>query len=357
MKAVVFGASGYAGVELVRIIDGHPELELIGASAAGNAGGVLSELYPHLIGSPSAAMVLLDSEAMLQLLAATSCDVAFLALPHNQAAQMAAKLLDLVAVVVDLSADFRLRDPGLYPKVYNFVHPAPELLEEAVYGLVELNRSALMHARLIASPGCYVTAVTLALFPLLENQIIDAQGIIANAVSGVSGAGRGSSVANLFGEIDSNVMAYGLSGHRHSCEINQNLGTQVLFVPHLVPMTRGILASCYGDVLPSAIEAEHLSNSSGAVVQDAISSLVDDFYSGEPFVKVLEPGTSPRTKSTLGTNSAHLSVSYDAETKKVVALCALDNMIKGASGQAIQAANIALGLAEDLGLAKVSIYP
>ena len=357
VKAVVFGASGYAGVELVRILDQHPQLELVGASAAGNAGAVISELYPHLIGSASASMVLADTEALMRQVTQDSCDVVFLALPHNQAAKIAPKLLDNVRVVVDLSADFRLRDAELYASVYNFVHPAPELLADAVYGLVELNRSALINARLIAAPGCYVTAVTLALFPLLERGIIKPAGIIANAVSGVSGAGRGAVIGNLFGEVDSNVMAYGLNGHRHSCEINQNLGTEVLFVPHVVPMTRGILASCYADLDMDALGADSRAMGSKTLIQEEIHAAMSDFYAKEAYVSVLESGTSPRTKSTLGTNSAHISVTYDPATRKVIALCALDNMLKGASGQAVQAANLALGLAEDDGLAKVSNYP
>ena len=357
MKAVVFGASGYAGVELVRIIDAHPNLELVGVSASSNAGATLAELFPHLRDCSGADLVLLENSALVSLALEHQIDVAFMALPHNHAVSLAPLLLGHVKVVVDLSADFRLKDAALYETAYGFEHPAPHLLGDAVYGLVELNRSALLHANLIAAPGCYVTAATLALFPLLEAGALSRKGLIVSALSGVSGAGRAADVANLFGEVDSNVMAYGLSGHRHRPEIEQNLGAQVLFVPHLVPMTRGLLATCYGELSPEFALGNHTSRSSKMVVEDHLSGILEDFYVKDPFICVLAPGTSPRTKSTIGTNAAHISLSYDVETNQVVIICALDNMVKGASGQAIQAANISLGLSESDGLTKVGIYP
>ncbi|MDA8103158.1 MAG: N-acetyl-gamma-glutamyl-phosphate reductase [Nitrospiraceae bacterium] len=358
MRVVVFGASGYAGAELVRIIATHPHFELVGASAGSNAGAEIGAIYPHLAHSPYGGMRLQSNDELAASLDAIGAELAFFALPHNQAAGLVPKLLGSLRLVVDLSADFRLVDPGLYESVYGFVHPAPELLEEAVYGLVELKRAELSRARLIAAPGCYVTAVTLALFPFIDRGLVAPGSVpVANAVSGVSGAGRSAKLANLFGEIDSDVSAYGLSGHRHRPEIEQNLGSPVLFVPHLVPMTRGILATCYFDIAPAALEAAGLDGSSRMLIQEMLHAELVEFYDGAAFVSVLDAGNSPHTKATLGTNMAIVSVSYDPASGKAVVLSALDNMVKGASGQAVQAANVALGLPEAAGLTRVSVYP
>lgn len=362
MKAVIFGASGYGGAELIRSLGAHPSFEVVGLSGAANAGSTLGEIYPHLETSSFGEMVLFDTDGLCDFIEHNQVDIAFLALPNNTATKIVPRIIDKVSCVIDLSADFRLKDPSLYESYYGYVHPEPKLLEEAVYGLCELNRSQLIGAKLIAAPGCYVTASTLALFPFLDQSIIDSNNVVISAVSGVSGAGRGSSVANLFSEIDSNVMAYGLLGHRHRPEIEQNLGSSVLFIPHLVPMTRGILATCFGDLsgeVAGELGLSHVSDvaAKSSLVSRYLNGLLGDFYSGDQFVEVLAPGVSPRTKSTLGTNNALVSVSYDAQTNKVIVLAAIDNMVKGAAGQAIQAANIAFGLAEDAGLSKVSFYP
>ncbi len=359
MRVVVFGASGYAGAELVRILDGHPDFELVGASAGANAGAEIGAIYPHLKHSPYGSLRLVGNDEMAASIDTLGAEVAFFAMPHTQAASLVPRLLESLRLAVDLSADFRLADPRLYESVYGFVHPAPELLEEAVYGLVELKRGELSRARLIAAPGCYVTATTLALFPFFDRGVVAPGSVpIANAVSGISGAGRSAKLGNLFGEIDSDVSAYGLSGHRHRPEIEQNVGSPVLFVPHLVPMTRGILSTCYFDVAPDALSSAGLEDgSSRLLVEEMLRSELEAFYQGEAFVSVLEPGNSPHTKATLGTNMAILSVSYDPASDKAVVLSALDNMIKGASGQAVQAANVALGLDEGAGLTRVSVYP
>ncbi len=358
MRVVVFGASGYAGAELVRIIASHPHFELVGASAGSNAGSEIGAIYPHLAHSPYGGMQLTSNEELAAALDGIGAEVAFFALPHNQSAGLIPKLIGSLRLLVDLSADFRLSDPSMYETVYGFVHPAPELLDEAVYGLVELKRGELSRARLIAAPGCYVTAATLALFPFIDRGLVAPGSVpVANAVSGISGAGRSAKLANLFGEIDSDVSAYGLSGHRHRPEIEQNLGTPVLFIPHLVPMTRGILATCYFDVSPAALEEAGLYGSSRMLVQEMLHTELADFYAGEAFVSVLQAGISPHTKATLGTNMALVSVGYDPASRKAVVLSALDNMVKGASGQAVQAANVALGYPEEAGLTRVSVYP
>lgn len=362
MNVVIFGASGYAGAELVRLVNGHSALRLVGVSGSSTVGTGLVELYPHLSGTSCAELILKDTNALVDQVVNGGVDVVFLALPNNQAVSIVPKIINDARLVVDLSADFRLKDASLYEHYYNFAHSEPELLEIAVYGLCELNRSELMSAKLIASPGCYVTAATLALFPFSDQDLISRKSIIVNGISGVSGAGRGLNLGNLFGEIDSNVNAYGLNGHRHAPEIEQNLGATVLFVPHVAPMTRGLLATCYADLELPALERFGISrfdtNGYNAVTGSlALSGVLEDFYVNEPFVTVLPHGESPRTKSTLGTNRAIVSVNYDVRTSKLVSLCAIDNMVKGAAGQAIQAMNIALGLKEDQGLSKVSVYP
>ncbi len=362
MKAVVFGASGYAGAELVRLISGHSQFELVGVSGASNVGMALVDIYPHLIGTAAAELTLVDSTSLVDYVLNNAIDAVFLALPNNTAVEIVPKLLDTVRLIVDLSADFRLRDAALYERHYGFIHPRPDLLDVGVYGLCELNRSQLVGAKLIASPGCYVTAATLSLYPLIDERLISDKSIVVNGVSGISGAGRQRNVENLFGEIDSNVNAYGLSGHRHSPEIEQNLGATILFVPHVAPMTRGILTTSYADLTLEGLD--HLGftingelERSSTAISYALTAKLEDFYSKDTFVDVLPTGQSPRTKSTLGTNRALISVTFDSRTKKLVSLCAIDNMIKGASGQAIQAANISLGFAEDEGLSRLGMYP
>ena len=362
MRAVVFGASGYGGAELVRIIEGHQELELCGVSGASNVGLTLGEIYPHLWGTKSSDLVLQDTQAIINEINRSQIDVAFLALPNNTAVHIVPQIIDKVRLVVDLSADFRLKDIALYEQYYGFTHPHPELLEAAAYGLCELNRSEIISASLIASPGCYVTAATLSLFPLIDQNIVSSQSIVVNGISGISGAGRGLKLGNLFGEVDSNIYAYSLEGHRHSPEIEQNLGATILFVPHVAPMTRGILTTCYADLTPSAYEFlggntmnSRTKNPSG--VGYGVTSCVEEFYARDEFVDVLPSHMSPRTKDTIGTNRAVLSYSFDEKTSKVIAIAALDNMVKGAAGQAMQAANLALGFPEGQGLSKIGVYP
>lgn len=254
---------------------------------------------------------------------------------------VAPRLVGRVRCVVDLSAAYRLRDAGLYPQWYGFHHDQPDVLAEAVYGLPERHRAELAGARLVATPGCHVTAATLALAPLVEAGLIEPEGVVVNSITGVSGAGRAPKHTNAFCTVDEDVRAYGLLDHRHTPEIEQETGAHVLFTPHLAPMNRGILATCTG-------------RSRGATTDDVMAALASA-YRDEPFVVVRpEP---PSTKAALGANTAHLTARVDPRTGTVLAMCAIDNLAKGASGGAVQAANVALGLDETTGLSSVGVYP
>jgi N-acetyl-gamma-glutamyl-phosphate reductase len=337
VRAGIIGASGYTGAELLRIAAQHPDLEIVYATGDTQAGTLAATLYPSLTARyPNLVFQEYDPAR------AAGLDVVFLGLPHEASLRMVAELRGKVGCIVDLSAAFRLRDPAAYPRWYGFEHDQPELLREAVYGLPELYREELKGATLIATPGCYVTAASLALAPLVRQEFIQPTGVIVDAASGVSGAGRSLKHASLFCTVDEDFTAYGLLDHRHTPEIEQVTGAQVLFTPHLVPMNRGILATCYA-------------RPSGDVSTESLLAALGRFYDGEPFV-VVRP-TSPSTKATLGSNAAHLTARFDERTGYVLVLCAIDNLAKGASGGAIQSANIALGLAETAGLSSVGMYP
>jgi N-acetyl-gamma-glutamyl-phosphate reductase len=274
--------------------------------------------------------------------AADGLDVVFLGLPHQASMALAPQLVGRVGCVVDLSAAFRLTDPAAYPRWYGFTHDQPDLLASAVYGLPERTRAELKEARLVATPGCYVTAATLALAPLLDGGLVERRGLIVDAASGVTGAGRTATASTHFDTVDENFTAYGLLDHRHTPEIEQNLGAQVLFTPHLVPMNRGILATCYAR--PTA-----------PTTTDELLAALRDAYHDEPFVAVTS--TAPSTKATLGANTALVTARYDERTGSVLVLCAIDNLTKGAAGGAVQSANIALGLDETAGLPTVGLMP
>jgi N-acetyl-gamma-glutamyl-phosphate reductase len=275
---------------------------------------------------------------------ALACDVLFLGLPHEASLELVPQLINKVKLVVDLSAAFRLTDVSLYPQWYGFTHTHPDLVANAVYGLPELNREALKTAKLIATPGCYVTAASLALAPLVKAGVINPQGVIVDAASGVSGAGRAAKHSNSFNTVDEDFTAYGLLDHRHTPEIEQVTGAQILFTPHLAPMNRGILATCYAR---PAVGTTPTTASLLAVLARA--------YAKEPLIVVGQ--NSPSTKATLGTNVTHITARYDERTGYVMVLSALDNLAKGASGGAVQAANVALGLNELDGLSMVGMYP
>ena len=335
----IIGASGFTGAELLRICASHPHFEVKYATGDSQAGTLARSLYPSL----AATYPNLVFEEF-ELAKALNCDVVFLGLPHEASLELVPQLINKVKLVVDLSAAFRLTDVSLYPQWYGFTHTHPDLVASTVYGLPELNREALKTAKLIATPGCYVTAASLALAPLVKAGVIDPQGVIVDAASGVSGAGRAAKHTNSFTTVDEDFTAYGLLDHRHTPEIEQVTGAQILFTPHLAPMNRGILATCYAR---PAAGTKPTTASLLAVLARA--------YAKEPLIVVGQ--NSPSTKATLGTNVTHITARYDERTGYVMVLSALDNLAKGASGGAVQAANVALGLNELDGLSMVGMYP
>jgi N-acetyl-gamma-glutamyl-phosphate reductase len=337
-RAGVFGASGFAGAETLRLLASHPHIEVALATGDSQAGTAIADLYPSLAAAYRGLSFTATDAAD-----ADGLDLVFLALPHGASQALVPELRKRVGLIVDLAADFRLKDAGLYPTWYGEAHHCPELLAEAVHGIPELFGDQLPGASLVAAAGCYVTAASLALAPLVRAGVIDPQGVIVDAASGVSGAGRAPKPHTHFNTVDEDFTAYGLLNHRHTPEIEQATGAQVLFTPHLAPMNRGILATCYAR--PAA---------TGGPAADPLAVLAD-FYASAPFVVVSE--RSPSTKATLGANTAHLTARADPRTGWVVALCALDNLTKGAAGQAIQCANLALGLPETAGLPLVGVYP
>jgi N-acetyl-gamma-glutamyl-phosphate reductase len=335
----IIGASGFTGAELLRICAAHPHFEVKYATGDSQAGTLAQSLYPSL----AATYPNLVFEEF-ELAKALACDVVFLGLPHEASLELVPQLVNKVKLVVDLSAAFRLTDVSQYPKWYGFTHTHPDLVASAVYGLPELNREALKTAKLIATPGCYVTAASLALAPLVKAGVIDPQGVIVDAASGVSGAGRAAKHSNSFNTVDEDFTAYGLLDHRHTPEIEQITGAQILFTPHLAPMNRGILATCYA----RPIEGTTPTTAS-------LLATLARAYAKEPLIVVGQ--NSPSTKATLGTNVTHITARYDERTGYVMVLSALDNLAKGASGGAVQAANVALGLNELDGLSMVGMYP
>jgi N-acetyl-gamma-glutamyl-phosphate reductase len=319
----IIGASGFTGAELLRICASHPHFEVKYATGDSQAGTLARSLYPSL----AATYPNLVFEEF-ELAKALACDVLFLGLPHEASLELVPQLINKVKLVVDLSAAFRLTDVSLYPQWYGFTHTHPDLVANAVYGLPELNREALKTAKLIATPGCYVTAASLALAPLVKAGVINPQGVIVDAASGVSGAGRAAKHSNSFNTVDEDFTAYGLLDHRHTPEIEQVTGAQILFTPHLAPMNRGILATCYAR---PAVGTTPTTASLLAVLARA--------YAKEPLIVT------------------HITARYDERTGYVMVLSALDNLAKGASGGAVQAANVALGLNELDGLSMVGMYP
>ena len=345
-RAAIVGGSGYTGAELLRLLSGHPEIEVVHVTADSNAGNRVVDLYPSLVAAyPDLAFHPFEPGDL------DGVDVAFLALPHGQSQRHAGALVDRVAHLVDIGADFRL-PAALYEQWYGEAHAAPDLIDRFVFGLPELFRSDIKGHAHVANPGCYPTAASLALAPLLAAGLVEPTGLIVDAASGVSGRGRGLSAPSLYSESNENVSAYGLLTHRHTAEMELALGrispggeASVLFTPHLVPMTRGILATCYAR--PTAEAA--------ALGTDGLLAHYRDFYAGEPFVAVLD--TPPATKATAGSNTVHVTVRFDARTNTVLAISAEDNLVKGASGQALQNANVVLGLPETLGLPTVGLVP
>ena len=342
----IVGASGYTGAELLRLLTGHDSFELVVATGDSQAGRPIGELYPSLaLAYRDRTFDTYDPDLIDGL------DVVFCGLPHGVSMSVVPEFKDRVGHVVDLGSDFRLHDPALYPQWYGAEHSAPDLLAEAVYGLPELFRSKIAGARLIAATGCNAAAAILCLAPLLAAGLVEPSGLVIDLIAGVSGAGRPPKEHTTFGAVDSDATAYGLLTHRHTPEIEQALSDStghdptVLFTPHLVPMSRGILATCYGRPAPAA---------ASLTTADAIDAMTE-YYRDEPFLLVSD--RSPSTKATLGSNAVHLTARVDPRTGLVMAIGALDNLMKGASGMAVQCANLAVGLAEETGLGVVGVYP
>ena len=341
IKAGIVGGTGYTGVELLRLLVAHPEVELAAITSRAEAGRAVADLFPNLRGHCD--LVFADpSEAPL-----SDCDVVFYATPHNVAMQSVPGLLESGVRIVDLSADFRLKDAGTWSEWYGEPHACPELLAEAVYGLPEMYRDEIASARLLACPGCYPTAVQLGFYPLLKAGVVDCDSLVANAASGVSGAGRQAKVDNLLTEAADNFKAYGVAGHRHLPEIEQGLsamagGTvQLTFVPHLAPMIRGIHATLYAKITRDV----------------DLQALFEKHFEREPFVDVLPAGQFPQTRSVRGANQCRMAVTRPRGRDVAVVTVVEDNLVKGASGQAVQAMNIMFGIEETTGLRGVALLP
>ncbi len=358
ISVAVVGASGYVGGELLRLLAIHPRVRLATVTSEKSAGKPVSEVFPHLAALVPGTFEPLDAEAV-----SVRADLIFLALPHTKSFQPASVCLEAGKKVVDLSADFRLRDPAAYKDWYDTTHPRPDLLHTAVYGLPELHREDIRSAQLVASPGCYPTAAILQLSPLAAKGLIQPGSIIIDAKSGVSGAGRSPALPYHFPEANESIEAYNIGRHRHTPEIEQELSilvsghekspfsqgghsqnVTVAFTPHLVPMNRGILSTAYCRLSTSLSPAD-------------IRSLYHEFYKGENFVRLLGEGHSANPRYMRGSNFCDLSLHVDARSGLVVTTAALDNLVKGAAGQAIQAMNLMLGFPESLGLLTPGVYP
>jgi N-acetyl-gamma-glutamyl-phosphate reductase len=342
IKIGIIGGTGYTGVELLRLLAQHPQAELKIITSRGEAGKPVAEMFPNLRGWVNLAFSEPDDKAL------SACDVVFSATPNGVAMTHARKLLEAGVKLIDLAADFRLKDPAVWAQWYGMPHACPELLAEAVYGLPEVNRAEIKKARLIANPGCYPTAVQLGFLPLIEQKLIDTDSLIADAKSGVSGAGRKAEVHTLFSEAADSFKAYGVSGHRHLPEIRQEMqritGEPVglTFVPHLTPMIRGMHATLYARLSDPGTD---------------LQALYEKRYANEPFVDVLPAGSHPETRSVRASNVCRIAVHRPQGGDTVVVLSVIDNLVKGAAGQAVQNMNILFGLAETTGLAQPALLP
>jgi N-acetyl-gamma-glutamyl-phosphate reductase len=342
IKIGIIGGTGYTGVELLRLLSAHPEAKLQVITSRGEAGKKVAELFSSLRGHVDLTFTEPDAKSL------AGCDVVFSATPNGVAMTHARELLKAGAKFIDLAADFRLKDPAVWEKWYGITHACPELLTEAVYGLPEVNREKIKKARLVANPGCYPTAVQLGFLPLLENDLVDMQHLIADAKSGASGAGRKSEVSMLFSETADSMKAYGVSGHRHWPEIRQGLDAikgrpvGLTFVPHLTPMIRGIHATLYARLTRPGAD---------------LQAMYETRYANEPFVDVMPAGSHPETRSVRASNVCRIAVHQPQGGDTVVVLSVIDNLVKGAAGQAIQNMNIMFGLEESLGLGQAGILP
>lgn len=342
IKCGIVGGTGYTGVELLRLLATHPNVEVVAVTSRAEAGRQVSDLFPNLRGYVDLAFSAPDSTDL------TQCDVVFFATPNGTAMHHAESLLKAGVKVIDLAADFRIRDVAVWEQWYGMQHACPTLIQEAVYGLPELNREQIKGAQLIANPGCYPTATTLAALPLLRSGLIDTSRIIADAKSGVSGAGRKAQVGSLMAEMGESFKAYAVPGHRHWPEISQTL-TDVVgdpvgldFVPHLVPMVRGILVTLYGFLTTQC---------------DSVQAVFEESYRDALFVDVLPEGAHPETRSCKGSNMCRIAVHRPRDADTVIVLSTIDNLVKGAAGQAVQNMNLMCGFSEDAGLRSIALMP
>lgn len=343
LKVAIVGGTGYTGVELLRILALHPHAEVVYITSRSEEGVRVADMYPNLRGHYPDLKFSNPEAGELG-----KCDAVFFATPHGVAHALAAEVLATGTRIIDLSADFRLQDIELWEKWYDQQHGAPELVDEAVYGLPEVNREQIAAARLVAVPGCYPTSVQLGFLPLAEQGLLNGQHLIASSVSGVSGAGRGTKLGSLFCEATESVKAYGVHGHRHLPEIEQGLARaagqplSLTFVPHLVPMIRGIHSTLYTAEIDCSVD---------------VQALYEQRFASEPFVDVMPAGSFPETRSVKGANLCRIAVHRPQGGERVVILSVIDNLVKGASGQAVQNMNIMFGFAEDAGLQTVALMP
>ncbi len=344
IKVGIVGGTGYTGVELLRLLAVHPQVQLTAITSRKEDGLPVADMYPSLRGRVDIAFSAPDKADL------TQCDVVFFATPHGVAMAQAPELLAKGVKVIDLAADFRIKDRAVFEKTYKIDHTAPELLEQAVYGLVELNRDDVKGAKLIANPGCYPTTMQLGFAPLLKAGVIDAGNLIADCKSGVSGAGRKAEIGTLFSEASDSFKAYGVSGHRHTPETTAQLQrftdqkVSLVFTPHLVPMIRGMHSTLYAKL------KQDISN-------EALQKLFEDAYKDERFVDVMPFGSHPETRTTRGSNMLRLAVHRPDNGNTVIVLVVQDNLVKGASGQAVQCMNLMFGLEEHLGLDVIALLP
>lgn len=342
LKVGIVGATGYTGVELLRLLVGHEQVDIHVVTSDSEKDNYVTDVFPSLSGYLDLKFSEHESTELIE------CDVVFFATPHATSMYKIPELLNANVKIIDLSADFRLQDAEQWQHWYGVEHAAPKLLKSAVYGLPEVNRDLISKADLVANPGCYPTAVSLGLLPLIEEGIVDLNSLIADAKSGVSGAGRKAAMASLFSEASETFKAYGVSGHRHLPEICQILGlcsgqtVDITFVPHLVPMVRGIFATLYANLKQTDLD---------------VTDIYMARYINEPFIEVLPNGSQPDTRGVRGTNMCRIAVSQPQDSDKLVVLSVIDNLVKGAAGQAIQNMNIMFGLDEVSGLNLPAIYP
>ena len=345
IKAGIIGSTGYAGAELARLLLGHPEAEIVWYGSRSYVGQEYSSIYRNMFRMVDAQCL---DDNMEEL--AKEADVIFTATPQGLCASLVNDGILSETKIVDLSADFRIKDVAVYEKWYGLEHKSPQYIGEAVYGLCEINREDVKKARLVANPGCYTTCSILTLYPIVKEGIVDVSSIIIDAKSGTSGAGRGAKVPNLFCEVNESIKAYGIANHRHTPEIEEQLGyackEQVLlnFTPHLVPMNRGILATTYADLKQK-------------VSYEEVKEVYEKYYGGEYFIRLLPEGVYPETRWVEGSNFVDINFKIDERTGRIIAIGALDNLVKGAAGQAVQNMNLMFGLPENTGLTAVPMFP